>query len=190
MLLGEGAHATGFVLPPQHAGGGLAGEHAVLVLEFGADDVGDAEVVGDRLDLHPGRRRRDGDGVALAQVSADDVAGLGADGAGDLGVEDALPELRDLVDRAALQAGEADLAHDLRVAAEHAAVDGRDQGLGELQRPDVAAAEAIGIQGGGGVALDDRAVEVEERPDTWAVGRRLDLGDQLGRGDVHGQSSS
>ena len=136
-------------------------------------------VVGDRLDLHPRGGRGNGNGVALAQVGPDDVACFRADGAGDLGGEDPLPELGDLIDRAALRPAKADLAHDLRVTPEHAAVDRGDEGLANSRGPTSPRREAIGIQGGGGVAaLDDRAVEVEERPTPGPSGDALDLGDQ------------
>ena len=96
-LAGEVPDGAGLVLAPQEGTDHPAGQHAVLGLQLGADDVVDAEAARDGSGLEAGGRRGEDDGVSHPLVGLDDGARLGTDGAGDLLHEEPLAELLELL---------------------------------------------------------------------------------------------
>ena len=97
VLAGEAAYGLGLGLAPEELADHPAGEHAVLDLELGAEDVVDAELARDRLGLEPGRGRGQHDDVPHPLVRLDDRARLRPDRAGDLLHEEPLAHLLQLV---------------------------------------------------------------------------------------------
>ena len=108
-------------------------------------------------------------------------ARLRADGAGDLGQEEPLAELGERLLALPAQRGEGEVGHARRVTAEHLAVDDVDHGA-EQVGDDLAVTHPVAVEGGGGVAGDQRAVEVEERTHLGPSGRSSMRGDLLADG--------
>src|SRR5205823_9428088 len=82
-----------------------SGEPPVLHLEPRAEDVRDAELARDRLDLVAGGRRDDGERVAATPVGLHERARLGVDRGRQRAREDALRELLELLLRDVAQPG-------------------------------------------------------------------------------------
>jgi hypothetical protein len=140
----------------------------------------DAQLARDRIDLKPGRRRCDGDGVAATLVRADEVAGLGPDGPAQLLAEQALPQLLEFLEAAPAQGFDCDRPKAPRISPEQRTVGHDRERPRELARPDLSPSETLPVERAGGVAGHERPVEVEQGSDRRPARAALDLGHELG----------
>ena len=161
--LADGARLAG---PPQRRSVGPPGEDAVLAgLEGGGEDVLDVEGARGGLELEAGRRGGEHERVAHPVVGLDDRPHLREDPAVDVVGEELVAELEQLGLRPPAPGGQRQLEQLVEILRRPDARPRDQQRLGELDRPDVPAADAVRVEGLGREAVDQGAVVVEARHD-------------------------
>ena len=151
----------------------------MLGLELCAQDMVDTQLAGHWLHLHPCRRCRDDNGVALVLVGAHQPPCPMEERTGDLLGEQLFPELHQLVVGSSHPAPDP-LQHQVfeRGFVERAA-ECSEHRADELVGSQFKVARAVRDQGVGRVSLDQGSVEIEERRDLGAAGSCLDVGDDV-----------
>jgi transaldolase len=176
MIGGELTHAARLSRAPHHGLLDLAGQYPAPVGgEPVAHDVLNAEKARHRCDLIGQRRRAQHDRVAPTLMSPDQLAHFRVDQIRHRLLEDAVSHLIDLSLRPPLDRAGAALDQGLERAPSEAELH-RELDDGEkLDHPEVPAAHAVSCLGGGGIAGDQRPVQVEECADARAFRARIDF---------------
>ena len=113
-----------------------------------------------------------------ALVGRDERARLGIHPAGELLLEQVAPELIDFVDRPAAPRPTEYRDDGVVVGLTEHETNARQQRVPELVGRDVAASESSGLERERREAVDERAVEVEERTDLGTAGTPVDFVDE------------
>ena len=150
-------------------------EPAVLHLELRAEDVRDAELPRQGLDLVAGGGRHEGEGVPAAAVGLHQRARLGVDHGGDRAREDALAELLELPLGDVAQPGCRRRDEPRETDAPELEADRVGESVGDVARAHPSGEEPVAHEGHRREAGDQRPVDVKERGDPGALGTLLDL---------------
>jgi len=178
--IGEGDHRVRLALPPQRRARGPPGQGAVGGdLHRRAQHVLNPGGPRRRLDLEPGSRRREHHGVPHPLVRPDQLPCLGEQAPGDLLGEQSLAELGELVLRPARPGGETERDEGLEVRFAGHPAQAEHERLRGLDRSYVQVAQPVPVEVARGVAVDDGAVEVEERADRGPGRTGQDVGHSL-----------
>ncbi|MDQ1182716.1 hypothetical protein QE397_004171 [Rhodococcus sp. SORGH_AS 301] len=170
----------GLARTPQRPAVEEAGEDAVRPdLGVGADQVVEAEVVDHGLSLVRGRGRRHHDAVTGPAMRGDEGADLRKDLRSDLGAEEPLRLLHQLVVRLAGQRVHGLVHQVVDGGPAHPHLHDGAADLPQLEQVDVEAAKTFLEHGGRGVTVDHGAVEIEERHHVRTLRSLCDLVEQI-----------
>jgi len=183
--LGEGLRRARLARGPDHGGLDLPGEAPVEVDDEAiAEDVLDAERVRDRPDLEARRRGGEHDAMTADLVGGHELDDRDMQTRTDLALEQGVAEEREVRRRATGEGTQRELEELLESDPAEQSVEAQAQGLGDDARIELALAETMLEEGGGGEARDERAVEVEEGGHVGAGLAVFDLGQRMGVGQL------
>ena len=157
------------LVAPQMTGSSSSPVSEAVVLRVAvAQHVVDAEEPGHRVHLVLGRRRREHHRVPAIAVGGDELPSLGVDEIADASLEHPITHGLQVVVPAPLPRSRADAQHVLEAGPLHGRPSSHRDRAGDLREADIPRAEALRRQVHGGVAGDQRPVEVEEGTDRRA----------------------
>ena len=164
-LAGEAPHGGGLAGSPQDRALDAAREDVPHPLEPRAQDVLDPELARHRLDLEGQRRRRDHDRVPAPAVGGQELEHLRVQQAAERAAQEPVSHLRQMREVVAAQGLDAHAHEPVEVGAAGPGVEADPHEPGRLGGRHVVAPRAVLDVRGRRVAVDQRPVEVEERPD-------------------------